>query len=363
MPTIERITATPYNIPLKGSLKWGKAQELNHLEHVLVRVDLSDGTVGYAEATPRPTIYGETQASVLHIIRRHLSDMWIGKTFETPEQVASLSLNMELIKSNNTAKGALDMAVHHALSRSMGKSLADYMQTIQQKIEVSYIVSTGSQADVFADVDSAYKAGVRVFKVKIGKNIPQETEIINHLIAQFPSAKFYVDANQTLTLDSAISVLNELYELGVIHCEEALPVHQLQDRHTLHDQTLMPIIADDSAFTVNDLNMQIAHDTFDILNIKTPRTGFSQSTKMLNMCKEHVKQVMIGSQASSLFGCLYAATFAGMAFIDCANEVSFFLKTDTDISHAPPIVDGYVDMDAVQTTIEKMTHEFISTTP
>ena len=33
-------------------------------EHVLVRVTLSDGSVGVAEATPRPTIYGETPGSV-----------------------------------------------------------------------------------------------------------------------------------------------------------------------------------------------------------------------------------------------------------------------------------------------------------
>jgi len=354
MPTIERITATPYNIPLKGSLKWGKAQELKHLEHVLIRVDLSDGAVGYAEATPRPTIYGETQASVLHIVRRYLADIWIGQAINTPDTIAKLSQGMELIKGNNTAKGALDMAVHHALSQSHGKTLGDYLQTLHTKIEVSYIVSTGKLDAVIADVDMAYQAGVRVFKVKIGKDIPQEIQTLEQLTAHYPDARFYVDANQTLTIDSASTVLKELYEMDVIHCEEPLPVHHLRDRQNLHQQTLMPIIADDSAFTIADLEMQIAHDTLDILNIKTPRTGFSQSTKMLKLCRQHVKQVMVGSQASSLLGCLFAATFAGMAFIDCANEVSFFLKTDTDISNAPPIVDGYMQMEDVQTAIERI---------
>jgi len=352
MPKIERITATPYNIPLKGTLKWGKAQELKHLEHVLIRVDLSNGAVGFAEATPRPTIYGETQASVLHIIEHYLAPMWIGQVIESPEMVAHLSNRMELIKSNNTAKGALDMAVHHALSRSQNKTLADYLQALHPKIEVSYIVSTGDRDDVIADVDKAYGAGVRVFKVKIGKNIPQEIQTIEGLIAYYPKAKFYVDANQTLTLESATHTLNELYVMEVIHCEEPLTVHHMRNRQQLHQKTLMPIIADDSAFTVPDLRMQIARDTFDILNIKTPRTGFSASAKMLSLCKQHVKQVMVGSQASSLLGCLFAATFAGMAFIDCANEVSFFLKTDADISSAPPIVDGYIMMEDIQTSIE-----------
>ncbi len=354
MPTVKRITATPHNIPLKGSLKWGKAQELKQLEHVLLRVELSDGAVGFAEATPRPTIYGETQASVLHIIEYYLKDMWVGQNVTTFEEVATLSNSMELINGNNTAKGALDMAVHHALANSQQKTLSDYLGTSQEKIEVSYIVSTGQQDDVVADVESAYGVGVRVFKVKVGKNIPEETETIKYLIAQFSSAKFYVDANQTLHSTSASDTLNQMYQLGVIHCEEALPVHDLQDRQDLHKQTSMPIIADDSAFTVNDLEMQIAFDTFDILNIKTPRTGFTQSTSMLDRCRQHHKQAMIGSQASSLLGCLFAATFAAKQGIDCANEVSFFLKTDTDISDAPSIVDGYMDLGSVQSAIMKI---------
>lgn len=355
MPIINHITTTPYNIPLKGTLKWGKAQELKHLQHVLVRVVLSDGVVGFAEVTPRPTIYGETQVSALHIIENGLSEFWLGQTIETPEDVARISQTMGLIKGNHTAKGALDMAVHHALSRSMNRSLADYMHTSQQKIEVSYIVSTGIPSAVFADVESAYQAGVRVFKVKIGKDIDQETNVIKDLIKQLPQAKFYVDANQTLIHDSAAHVLNTLYAYGVIHCEEALPVHHLSDRQVLHTQTQMPLIADDSAFTVDDLELQIAYDTFDILNIKTPRTGFSQSATMLSVCKQHNKHVMIGSQASSLLGCLYAATFSGMASVDCANEVSFYLKTDADITDAPPIVDGYMDMNAIQQAIETIT--------
>ena len=171
-----------------------------------------------------------------------------------------------------------------------------------KKIKVSYIVSTGSTDDVLADVESAYGAGVRVFKVKIGKDIPQETETIKQLMTQFPDAQYYVDANQTLPEYYAVDILNELHELGVIHCEEPLPIHRINNRHQLHQNTKMPMIADDSTFTYTDLLRELEFDTFDILNIKTPRTGFSQSNKMLDEAWVEGKRVMIGSQASSLLG-------------------------------------------------------------
>ena len=111
MPKIKQIRAVPYDIPLKGTLKWGKGHELPRLQHVLIKVELSNGVVGLAEATPRPTIYGETQASIRHIIEHHLAPMLVGQEIHNFETVADVSSKTQLIKGNNTAKGALDMAL------------------------------------------------------------------------------------------------------------------------------------------------------------------------------------------------------------------------------------------------------------
>jgi len=124
MPVITRISATPYNVPLKGALTWGSGHELRKLAHVLIRAELSDGAVGFAEATPRPSIYGETQASILHIIEAHLAPMLVGETINSFEAASALAARAANIKSNNTAKGALDMALHQALAHSRGESLA-----------------------------------------------------------------------------------------------------------------------------------------------------------------------------------------------------------------------------------------------
>ena len=354
MPTIVRIKTAPYNIPLKGTLTWGSGHELQQLGHVLIRAELSDGAAGIAEATPRPSIYGETQASIMHIVERHLSPLLLGEQIDGFDSVAALSARLSNIKNNNTAKGALDMALHQALSASQELSLATYLGVTRERIALSAIVSTGSPDAVHADVSAAYAAGLRVFKVKIGRNIKQEVETIARLIESFPAAQFYVDANQTLASGNAASILDRLHEMGVIHCEEALPVYQLRERGQLRRECKMPIIADDSAFTVADLERECAFDTFDILNIKTARTGFSESRRMLEMCVDASKGVMVGSQASSLLGCLHAAVFAGYKAVTGANECSFFLKTEADLQSAPPIEAGWLALDAVERSLEPL---------
>lgn len=351
MPKIARIDATPYTVPLKSRLTWGSGHELRCLTHALIRVELEDGAFGIAEAPPRPSIYGETQASILHIVEGHLAPQLLGADVRSFASVAALWARMGGLKNNNTAKGALDMALHQALSMNQGRGLASYLGATRERILLSAIVSTGAPDAVFADVSAAYGAGLRVFKVKIGRDIASETETIGRLVESFPAARFYVDANETLTGENVAAVLTHLHEMGVIHCEEALPARLLRERRQLRRDCPMPIIADDSAFTAADLEREIAFDTFDILNIKTARTGFSESMRMLARCVEAGKEVMVGSQASSLLGCLQAAAFAGRAAVACASECSFYLKTEGDLSYAPPIVDGWLSLADVEQSL------------
>ena len=345
MPKITRINTAPYDLPLKGRLTWGGGHELRHLAHVLLRVELSDGAVGMAEAPARPSIYGETQLSIQHIVEARLAPTLLGAEIDGFAAVAALSARSGRIKNNNTAKGALDMALHQALAASQGRRLSDYLGAARARIRLSSIVSTGSREAALADVGAAYAAGLRVFKVKIGLDIDAEIAMIERLIEDYPAARFYVDANETLTYENAAALLDRLHEMAVIHCEEPLPVQQLAERRQLRRDCRMPVIADDSAFTIDDLKRELAFDTFDILNIKTARTGFSQSRRMLEDCAAAGKEVMVGSQASSLLGCLHAAVFAGQESVTCANECSFYLKTEADLSFAPPIVDGWLALD------------------
>ena len=354
MPKIKKIASRRYSIPLKGALKWGQAYELKRLEHVLIRVELSDGAYGLAEAVPRPMIYGETPASVIQIVDEHLAPMLLGQTVASFQDVQALSAKMELIKNNHTAKAALDMALHQALANHQGLALGDYLGSSRQRIQTSYIVSAGQPVEVMADVEAAYQAGLRVFKIKIGRAIPQEIDTIRQLSALFPAGRFYVDANQTLTAENAAAILDQLAALGVMHCEEPLPVQRIAARQQLRRQIRMPLIADDSAFTDDDLEREIELGTFDILNIKTARTGFSQSMRMLALAARQGRSAMVGSQASSLMGCLHAAVFAGQAAVDCANECSFFLKTDAELARAPKITDGWMRLDTAQTALDHL---------
>lgn len=347
MPNIAHIETIPFRLPMAGALSWGKASRLDALEHVLVRVVTDTGQVGLAEATPRPTIYGETPESVQTIIQKHIAPKLIGLNVA---DLAGANQRMATIANNHTAKGALDMALHEAVAACQGQSLLDYLAPPTRKIKVSYILGISDPATMLAEAKMVYEQGVRVLKVKVGRNLADDLALIRQLQAEFAGGQLelYADANEGLRAEESPAQLRQLADLGILYVEEPLPVELISERAKLRAAQILPLIADDSTFTPRDLARELHFDTFDILNIKTARTGYTQSLQMLATARQHDKGVMVGSQASSTIGTIRAAIFAGLAGIEHPSELSFFLKLKDEIVNRPiELREGYLDLDSL----------------
>jgi L-alanine-DL-glutamate epimerase-like enolase superfamily enzyme len=203
---------------------------------------------------------------------------------------------------------------------------------------------------MLAEAQAVYDQGVRVLKVKVGRDVAHDVALIETLNREFTGSglSLYADANEGLRPAEAESHLRRLAELGLLYVEEPLPVTLLPERAALRATQALPLIADDSAFTLRDLQRELRFDTFDILNIKTARTGYTTSRHMLDLALAHDKGVMVGSQASAGLGTIRAALFAGLAGIDHPSELSFFLKLEEDVITRPlELRDGYLDLDSL----------------
>jgi len=348
MPTIAHIATIPYRLPLREPLAWGKASVLNDAHHVLVRVRLSDGAEGWAEAPPRPTIYGETVESICGIVAQELAPRLLGGALDETS-LPKLTARMAQIANNQTARGALDIALHDALAMSRGVGLAAHLGATQEKLRVSYILGIGEEEAVLEEAARVAAQGVRVLKVKVGREWEADVARILRLRERLgPGVELYADANECFTPENGQRRLEELAELGLLYCEEPLPVELIRERAVLAAGNALPVIADDSAFSLRDLRRELALDTFHILNIKTARTGYTESSAMLAAAQTAGKGVMIGSQASTGLGTIRAALFAAQAGIDYPSELSFFLKTERDILDRPlALHDGYLYLSAI----------------
>jgi L-Ala-D/L-Glu epimerase len=348
MSTIAKITTRPFRLEMRGNLSWGQHGKLEALEHVLVRVETDDGHVGYAEAPARPSIYGETPQSIETIINHHLAPKLVGIGINDEAKIWGV---LHSVANNHTARGALDIALCEARAKAQGSSLFDATKGNQDKIRASFILGISDLDTMTKEARSIFDAGVSVFKIKIGRDAKHDEQIVKALQHEFSGTDviLYADANEGLSVDTAAKDLERLAKLGLAYVEEPLPVHLIKARAALKCENILPIIADDSCFTLNDLERELEFDTFDILNIKTARTGFTESNKMLGAAKSANKGVMIGSQAGSGLGTYHAALFASKDGVTHPSELSFTLKLLEDVLETPiKFASGYVGLESLK---------------
>ncbi len=338
MPSIQRITPRPFRLPLKGTLRWGRASELSALEHVLLEVELSDGSVGRAEIPPRPTIYGETPGTVLAALE-YLAPQLLGLEAEDTEAVQKVLHNFP---NNLTAKAGLDIALWEAWARSEGQELWQVFEPHQERVRVSYILGIADEAEMLLDAHTVYEAGVRVLKVKVGRDLKDDLGRITALKEHFPDIELYADANETLHPEEAEEYLRRWAEVGLLYVEEPLPIAEVLARKRLRKATILPLIADDSAFTLRDLWREVQLDTYDILNLKPARTGYTQTLEMLALNRAEGKKAMVGSQALSSFGAFQTALMAFQEGVTEACELAFHLKAEDGFCNFPPLKEGWL---------------------
>ena len=338
-----------------GTLQWGESSAMDEVCHVLVSLTLSNGSVGMAEAPPRPTIYGETIYSISSVIANELAPRILGLPVTSDdvadfpprldsEPILRIQARLHEVRNNHVAKGAVDMALHDAVAQYLGLPLAEYCGATTERLRVSYILGTGDSETVIAEAKRVVDQGVRVLKVKVGRNWEADMAMIADLRSELaPDVDLYADANECLGANDALCQMAQLAELGLHYCEEPLPVELIAERARLRQAEQIPLIADDSVFTWRDLQRELAFDTFDILNIKTARTGYTESTIMLRMASEAGKGAMVGSQASAGLGTARTALFAARTDVGYPCELSFGLKLKADIIDRPiAIRDGYL---------------------
>ncbi len=338
MPSIKRITPRPFRLPLKGTLRWGRASELAALEHVLLEVELSDGAVGRAEIPPRPTIYGETISTVRAALD-YLTPQLLGLEAEDTEAIQQV---LNHFPGHLTTKGGLDIALWDAWAQSEGQTLWQVLEPHHSRVQVSYILGIADEAEMLADAQAVYQAGVRVLKVKVGRDLKGDLARIAALREHFPDIKLYADANETLSPEDAETYLRLWAEAGLLYVEEPLPIAEVLARKRLRKAAILPLIADDSAFTLRDLWREAQLDTYDILNLKPARTGYTQSLQMLALNRAEGKRAMVGSQALSSFGAYQTALMAFQEGVSEPCELAFHLKAEGGFCNFPPLKDGWL---------------------
>jgi len=341
---ITRIEAIPFAIPYRKPLRFASG-EVTVAEHVLVRVHTDDGLVGTAEAPPRPYTYGETQASICAVVETIFAPQLEGLS---PFEREVMHARLDRTVANPTAKSAIDMAVWDVIGQSLSVSVTDLLGGYTDRMRVCHMVGFAPADEMVSEAMSIKETyGVRTFKVKVGRRpIERDIEVVRALRDAFGNdIELYVDGNRGWTPTESATALRAMEDLDLLLAEELCPADDVLGRRWLVQQSRIPIFADESVARPAEVTRELLGGSANGISIKTARTGYTTSHRILGLAEGLGVEVVMGNQIDGQIGSLCSAAF-GAAFELTSRrpgELSNFLDMSDDLLTEPLVIeDGHL---------------------
>ena len=278
-----------------------------HRDAVVVELR-QDGFSGFGEATAI-SYYGKSQqrfVEALEAFRPTLSSRQL-------DHPANLYQHLQTQLADPFLRCALDVAAHDWWAKKSGLPLDQALGlTRTTAIRSNYTISIGP---IETMQESVRKHPHPVYKVKLGTE--DDLAIIRALRA-VTTAIFRVDANAAWSVEKTLRLAPQLRDLGVEFIEQPLPADDWKGAAKLFQKSPLPIIADESCQTAQDVTRCYRH--FHGVNVKLMKCGgITSAIPMLRRARFLKMRTMVG----------------------CMTETSIGISA---IAHLLPLLD-YVDMD------------------
>jgi L-alanine-DL-glutamate epimerase-like enolase superfamily enzyme len=305
-------------------------------EHVLVRVHTDDGLIGVAEAPPRPYTYGETQQSIMAVIEKIFTPQILGLSALEREAIHD---RLDRTVGNPTAKAALDMAVWDILGQTAGLPVSGLLGGYTDRMRVTHMVGFAPTESMVAEAERVRDTyGIGTFKVKVGRRPYSDDVRACRALREALGAEvdLYIDGNRGWTASESARALREMADLGLTFAEELCPADDVLGRRWLVAQSTIPFIP-------AEVSRELLSGGATAISVKTARTGFTGSQRVLHACEGLGVEVVMGNQIDGQIGTLCAVAFgaAHRSSARHAGELSNFLDMKDDLLAEPlSIEDG-----------------------
>lgn len=254
---------------------------------VLVRIH-AEGVVGYGQV--RPTAPGhfvpDTVHSVVNAIKEIYAPYLIGKDIFDLDQIwRDFDL---LLPFNSNARAAIDFALHDAIGKALNMPVHKLIGGASQtRLPLEWSVSLAPTVEkIVGDARRAVEEfGINVVCIKAGDRRGWRQDVKHFAAVREtvgPDVVLGVDPNTGWTFSETISAMRALapYDLGYVEqpvlrtdIDGLARIRQLADG--------VPIMADESLFTLQDAYSLAKAEAVDVLCIKLYKTGGIRAAKKI----------------------------------------------------------------------------------
>ena len=253
---------------------------------VFVRLETSDGAVGWGEATPTPRWTYETTETIVSTLTKYLApavkdiDVW---NFDALHRAMDRAISPGVTTGSPLAKSAIDVAAHDALGRALGVPVCQLLGGRRRtSFDLSWMISVSEPAGATKLAEEGLAAGYDVFDVKVGMHCEAgDLELVRATRKVVGDRVIQVDANRGYRLAAARRQAERFAEFGVTLFEQPLDGFNLSGYRTLCASSPVEIGLDESLRSVADLIEYVRADAIHVAVAKIQRnSGFHRSRQL-----------------------------------------------------------------------------------
>ena len=274
-----------------------------------VIVELHDNqfpeAVGIGEGYP-DLYYGDTPQTMEAAFPRLLEA--VGDGAPGAEGLDAASRRIEgAMAANGAAKCAVDIALHDLVGKITGRPVYDLLGLSAAIPPTDFTLGLDTPAVV---AERAQRAGAfPALKIKVGG--PADLETLRAVRAVY-AGTLRVDANTGWTPEVARDLLAPMAELGVELIEQPFPADRLDWLADLQARSSLPIVADESCVTIDDLDRLVG--VVAGVNVKLAKCGgVGAAARMLSRARELGFRTFLGCMEETSVGIAASAAVASLA--------------------------------------------------
>lgn len=316
---ITHIEAIPIRVPLKQGLTT-KTAHGEHIDspYVIVQVHTDDDLIGLGEATVAPRWSGETSASCVAVIGNLIEPALVG---HDPRNITELLRRMDqVIKLNPFTKSAIEMALWDILGKATGQPLYRLLGgKVRDTVPMKMVVGAFDVPKAVALAERFLEWGVRCLKVKVGLDVATDIARVKAIRETAgPDVKIGIDANCGWNIATARTALKKMEMYDLLFVEQPVPPDDPMALAQVRDVVSIPVMADESVFTVNDAWKVAEHRAADIISLYPGKNGSIRASQMIS----HIAQAagMVCHMGSNLELGIATAAMLHLAAVEPAID-------------------------------------------
>lgn len=337
--------ALKYKKPYRSSL--GIETEA---KKVLVRISTDAGFEGIAEATTWPAFGGGTADFIKEAISMYTPVLIGADPFDHELLMTKLR---SIVAGETQGLAAVDVALWDLKGKAAGVPLyAMAGGRFRSAIQVQGAVPAGLSAEETARAAlEQVEKGFTIIKMKVGaepfradlERIRAVSEVIEG------RALLRVDVNGAWNESESVGYIRAMEGYAVESVEQPLPAWNIEGAARLRRKIGLPLIADESLWSLQDAYRIISANAADILSVKVCKAGgFTQAKKVMAVAEAAGIPCLVGTMAESDLGiCAGLHLVASSPVASYANGLAAFQGFERSLlteSTQLKVANGYIEV-------------------